>query len=70
MNSDILSHRAESASKEKAFQEANRDLAVQTKQSLKEVNRGEIVSLIGAINSIASKTVSFSICTGAVSDVS
>lgn len=53
MSSDILNHRAETASKEKA----NHDLAIKTKNTLEEVNKGEIVSLISAIDSVASKTV-------------
>ncbi|KAL9619722.1 MAG: hypothetical protein Q9160_005653 [Pyrenula sp. 1 TL-2023] len=59
MHADILSHRAEIASKEKGYHETNSELAARTQQSLEEMMDGKLIELARSVELVLGKSVSF-----------
>ena len=57
MRQETYSERAEMASEEKLFHEANRELAMRTQQSLETVNNGEMGALIVSLTTVSDETV-------------
>lgn len=59
MHADILSHRAEIASKEKGYHETNGELAARTQQSLEEISNGKMIELARSVERVLGKSVSY-----------